>query len=231
MTSTGVRTDNTDLDAVVKFYDAIARSYGSWHWQELWRLNERPIVEALVKASKPGLAVDIGCGTGPSLEMVRRHGHPVVGLDCSSGMLDVLRVMAPGLDAVRGNALELPFRSGRVSLVTALRLFSHIAEPRDLLREVRRIIRSGGMVIVSDLDVGLCRAGYDDRMRHSGVQLRVFRHALEDLLAAASSLHFEPILARRVCLSEIQAPSRMSTRLVNSDPNTALFFVLAMRAI
>jgi SAM-dependent methyltransferase len=102
-----------------------------------------------------GSALDLCCGTGAGLRMLRPLCRDrVVGLDMSRGMLDVCRqhvADAPGsaaVELVRGNALALPF--GPVfDLVVSFGAFGHILrrdEPR-FVAEVFRVLRPGGRFV------------------------------------------------------------------------------------
>jgi ubiquinone/menaquinone biosynthesis C-methylase UbiE len=100
-------------------------------------------------------ALDLCCGTGAAMEMLRPLcREQVVGLDMSRGMLEVGRqrtAAAPGtarLEFVRGDALALPF--GPVfDLVVSFGAFGHILrrdEPR-LVAEIARVLRPGGKFV------------------------------------------------------------------------------------
>jgi O-antigen chain-terminating methyltransferase len=54
-------------------------------------------------AHAPGLVVDVGCGRGDMLELLRDAGHDVLGLDLDSGMVEAC--VAKGLPAVEGDAI------------------------------------------------------------------------------------------------------------------------------
>jgi SAM-dependent methyltransferase len=102
-----------------------------------------------------GSALDLCCGTGAGLRMLRPLCRErVVGLDMSRGMLEVCRQRtadAPGtapVELVRGNALALPF--GQVfDLVVSFGAFGHILrrdEPR-FVSEIFRVLRPGGRFV------------------------------------------------------------------------------------
>jgi SAM-dependent methyltransferase len=104
----------------------------------------------------PGTVVDVGCGTGRLVEMIR-HRLPeaeLVGIDPSDGMVSVARTRFAGVLGVRieaGSARDLPLESGSADVVTTTLSFHHWDEPGDSLREVVRVLRPGGRLLLADV--------------------------------------------------------------------------------
>ncbi|MFJ9085266.1 class I SAM-dependent methyltransferase [Streptomyces sp. NPDC102384] len=93
-----------------------------------------------------GTGLDLCCGTGAGLRVLREAGvGRAVGVDFSGGMLDVARRGEPTADCVRADALALPF--GEVfDLVVSFGAFGHFL-PREwprLFSEVCQVLRPGG---------------------------------------------------------------------------------------
>jgi len=93
---------------------------------------------------------DIGCGNGAYLaELARRqHAGPVLGIDLSTGMLAAARRRAPAAALVAGDASALPVRDHAASLTLAAHMLYHVPDPRAAIRELRRITRPAGQVLV-----------------------------------------------------------------------------------
>lgn len=116
--------------------------------------------EILGRFGRVGAALDVCCGTGAGLEMLRPLCRErVVGLDLSRGMLEVARRRLPGapgtaaVQLVRGDALDMPFR-GEFELATCFGAFGHILpvdEPR-LVDSVARALRPGGRFVFVTAD-------------------------------------------------------------------------------
>lgn len=96
------------------------------------------------------LVTDVGCGNGAYLAELGRRGHPgpVLGLDLSPGMLRAARSRAPAaaLAVADAAALPLPDQAGDVTL--AAHMLYHLPEPAEAVRELRRVTRPGGRVLV-----------------------------------------------------------------------------------
>src|SRR5215469_16274559 len=93
---------------------------------------------------------DVGCGNGAYLAELARRGHagPVLGVDLSVGMLLAARGSAPQARLIAGDAAALPLRAGACGLTLAMHMLYHVPEPTAAVRELRRITRPGGQVLV-----------------------------------------------------------------------------------
>ena len=90
------------------------------------------------------IAVDAGAGTGAATAELTRRGAHVIAIDLSVGML---RRMT-GAVAV-GDVVRLPIRSNAVDITIAAFVLNHLPRPVDGLRELARVTRPGGAVLVS----------------------------------------------------------------------------------
>jgi SAM-dependent methyltransferase len=116
------------------------------------RYKER--VAALLDPAPGRRYLEIGAGTGAdAIELARRHGAEVVGVDSSSAMVEEAR--RRGLaQAIVADAHALPFDADEFDGGWADRTFQHLAEPGKALAEMARVIRPGGLVVVADPDYG-----------------------------------------------------------------------------
>jgi len=119
------------------------------HW---WYLGRRRIIASLVEKicrtlDKPNPSIlDVGCGTGANLKMLANYGS-AEGVDISSQAVDFCRER--GLDSVRlGAAEQLPYENGSFDLVTALDVVEHLDDDVAGLREMRRVLRRDGRVLL-----------------------------------------------------------------------------------
>ncbi|WP_046731258.1 class I SAM-dependent methyltransferase [Streptomyces humi] len=106
--------------------------------------------EAMRGPRPPDRVVDLGCGRGASAGLFRSHDPRVrwVGLDIRDSPEAAQRT--PGGDAVvHFDGVNMPFRSDAVPLVYSHQVFEHVARPRELLAEVGRVLRPGGLFIGS----------------------------------------------------------------------------------
>jgi SAM-dependent methyltransferase len=92
--------------------------------------------------------LDAGCGNGLYLAELRRRGHrgPVVGTDLSFGMARTAGAHAP---TVVGDIAALPYADGAFDVALAMHMLYHVPDLQRAIRELRRVVRSAGTVLVS----------------------------------------------------------------------------------
>ena len=117
----------------------------------------RPLVEAA--EDEPLSVLDLGVGTAQiPIELCRQSAHlKVVAVDLAVHMLDLarLKVEAAGLrDRVvlqLADAKSLPYADASFGAVISNSIVHHIPEPRSVLAETVRLVRTGGQIFVRDL--------------------------------------------------------------------------------
>lgn len=132
---------------------------------------------AAVPAGSRARVLDVGCGTGtPSLSLVRRlgEGGQVIGVDPSNAMLDIARARA--LDELgrrvfykRERAEQLKFGDEVFDLVVSALTFSKLNDYATALREMGRVLRSGGQLLLAEASAGTF-AELTDVLRETLVQ-------------------------------------------------------------
>jgi len=92
--------------------------------------------------------VDVACGTGAvALELFRRTGCSVVGVDQSPEMLAVARERLPAtVKLVEASAEHLPFEDASFDALTVTYLLRYVDDPGATLAELARVVRAGGTV-------------------------------------------------------------------------------------
>jgi SAM-dependent methyltransferase len=131
-------------------------------WDKLWRNRKRLYVyRNVVKAAESFLGgvegrsiLEVGCGRGATLLEFARRGANVVGLDYSEEALVVCRAhearggIAGRATFVNGDATKLPFRAESFDFVFSVGLLEHFQDPRTILAEQQRVLRTGGYLLV-----------------------------------------------------------------------------------
>jgi ubiquinone/menaquinone biosynthesis C-methylase UbiE len=113
------------------------------------------IISLGVFPPRRGMAVlDMGCGTGTHLNLYRKAGCRVFGLDLSSAMLNVAQEKIENL--VLGDASRMPFPDGSFDLVTAMLVFHEMPASLRLpvLRDAKRVVKRDGRLLIIDYHPG-----------------------------------------------------------------------------
>jgi SAM-dependent methyltransferase len=91
--------------------------------------------------------LDIGCGKGELLTLLREDFEQVCGCDPSPGMLAAGGLSAKGIQtSVQHDPQRLPFDDARFDVITAVCVYHHVAPDLrpSLTREVHRVLKPGG---------------------------------------------------------------------------------------
>jgi SAM-dependent methyltransferase len=98
------------------------------------------------KFAEPGAMLDIGCGAGLFISEMHDKGWDVHGVELDSQA--AARGCQQGLDIFPGTLLDAHFSTATFDYVRSNHSFEHIHNPREVLREIRRIIRPNGQLFL-----------------------------------------------------------------------------------
>jgi 2-polyprenyl-3-methyl-5-hydroxy-6-metoxy-1,4-benzoquinol methylase len=93
-----------------------------------------------------GTLLDVGCGNGGLFQRVRHRVGRYIGLDIVryDGFPDGAEFVASNLEGSR-----LPFDDASLEVVACIETVEHVENPRALMRELARLVKPGGWVLVS----------------------------------------------------------------------------------
>ena len=156
--------DSTTGSGPADFYDSLAATYDRLYpdWDAACREQGEALNRVLVAGDRPGsLAVlDAAVGIGTQLIGLAQHGHRLTGTDISQGAIRraELECRTRGIDAdLRvADMRALPFDDHQFdATVCADNAVAHLLSTEavvDALRELRRVTRPGGVLLVSIRD-------------------------------------------------------------------------------
>ncbi len=164
--------------------------------------------------------LDVGCGEGHFSIALLRTGAEVVGCDVAAEPLRRAHSRHPALDMrlVESEA-PLPLKDTSFDVVWAGETIEHVADTAQWLSELRRVLRSGGLLLISTPDhgpllrlwTGLSRTAFQTRFDPRADHLRFYtRQLLAELLADFGFAQVAVVgagglpLARRVLLASAQ---------------------------
>jgi demethylmenaquinone methyltransferase / 2-methoxy-6-polyprenyl-1,4-benzoquinol methylase len=143
-------------------------------WSALLSLGQDPrwrrFLVSRVRAGPDDTVLDVATGTAAvAIELVRRTGCSVVGLDQSPEMLAEARRrvadadLTERIELVEGTADHLPFEDASFDGLTFTYLLRYVDDPGQTLRELARVVRPGGSIASLEFGVpeGLWRAPWE----------------------------------------------------------------------
>ena len=120
----------------------------NWRGPEaVFHRNRRWVVRGLLRrfgAETPML--DAGCGTGLNLASMPAGS---VGIDINPRNVEVVRARLPHHPVVEGDLERMPFDDGTFATVLCTEVLEHVPYPDAALKEIRRVLRPGGLLIGS----------------------------------------------------------------------------------
>lgn len=96
--------------------------------------------------AKKGRILDVGCGRGDFLTMMRERGWECSGLELDSR---VAQKSSEGVDLRPGSLSDVRFPDAHFEAVTFWHVFEHVKEPAWTLKECARILKPGGLLVLA----------------------------------------------------------------------------------
>jgi SAM-dependent methyltransferase len=145
--------------------------------------------------------LESGCGTGRWMAFFAALGHWPVGVDDSAGPLRVARAHSATLPLVRADVLACPFRDASFDAVFSSYVAEHFEDgPATLLREVRRLLRPGGLLLIVVPYNNAFRRLFTNRvlqlyylvrkLRGGAVTFTEYRYSAKEIIAAVERAGF-----------------------------------------
>lgn len=130
-------------DKYAPFYDASNSFLDSFERYDLFEMLGE------VSGKK---VLDLGCGTGRMTANLVKFGGEVTGLDVSPGMIEVAKKNLRSTEFVVGDCENLPFGDASFDMVVATFLIVHLKEMRKCFDEVYRVLKPGGIFLVTNVN-------------------------------------------------------------------------------
>jgi SAM-dependent methyltransferase len=172
---------------------------------------EQPEVWSLLEPIRPGRALDAACGTGRHAARLAALGHSVVGVDLTPEMLERAQANVPTATFLRGDLLALPSGDREFDVVVCGLALAHLPDLAAAVRELARVLRSGGVLLISVLHPFQVHLGwhamFTDPAGERGF-IREYPHGHGDYLRAFGAAGLEP----RECREPEFAPDHLPAK-------------------
>ena len=204
-----------------------------------WFRGMRAISLALLERSLDGAieldSLDAGCGTGGMLASLARYGD-VTGLDRSSDALHFARQRGAH-KLVQASIARIPFAEQRFDLVTSFDVLYHrgVADDEEALREIARVIRPGGKLLVRVPAFESLKSRHDEavhtRQRYGKKELteKLRRAGLEPVFVSFANCLLFPVAFLRRKLERLLGSSRTGSEVQAVSPALDKALVLPLR--
>lgn len=112
----------------------------------------RAVLDAIGSPQDGSVILDVGCGAGWLLSRarIRWPTAKLIGADPAEKALEAARDVVPDATFVLAPAGFLPFPDGSIDAVVSTLSFHHWSNQEEDLREVGRVLRPGGLLVIAD---------------------------------------------------------------------------------
>lgn len=175
-------------------------------------------IAALLGRSPAGLRLlDVGCSSGAFLASAKKLGCEVQGVEPAARAAASARAL--DLEVFNGLLAQARFDAGRFDAVTLFEVIEHLTAPLALLREIHRILRPGGVLLIGTGNAASWTAGflgvewdYLSIDRHGG-HISFFNPGSMRLAAQRGGFDVVRMETRNVNLQDRYAQSKVAYRL------------------
>ncbi len=160
-------------------FDEWSETYERSYMQRLLfdRVHRR-VLGQLPAGFSPHSVLDIGCGTGRLLRLMQARWPDarLVGIDSSEGMVARARQLTPVATIYQASADHIPLQDAFLDLVTTTMSFHHWSDQTHGVAEVARVLKSGGIFVLADINIGhghpLSRSQVRSILQSSGLAIK-----------------------------------------------------------
>jgi ubiquinone/menaquinone biosynthesis C-methylase UbiE len=101
--------------------------------------------------------LEIGCGKGTGTRLIKKYFHPdkTYGLDIDPKVIEAAKLKTKDKDIIFtvGDAAKLDFKDKMFDAVFDFGVIYHISNWKDSLREFKRVLKPGGLLILEELSI------------------------------------------------------------------------------
>ena len=194
------------------------RAEATHFWFRGFRKFVAPVIGELADGRDRLRLVDCGCGTGNNLRLLQPHGR-TIGFDLTAS--GPARAHADGWTVLRGDVTRIPLASETFDVATAFDVLQCVDADVTALREMARIVRPGGAVVVTLAAFNALRGDHGEVWN----EVRRYTPATARRLVEAAGLRAERVSFVFASVFPLIAAARLAQRLTRpfrSGPRAAV---------
>ncbi len=211
-------------------YDLIADGYNSWHWTSFWKRNEGPIVEKIISDLRPGIFLDLGCGTGRYRAWIEGHHLRYIGVDVSERMLIVNEHSHPDSSSLSllklADLRDTHLEANSVDAILMSRVLSHLGDINAVFSECARLLKPAGHLIITDIHP---EHPYKTTVVSDGlikIAIETYKWTFEDLRSACDLTSLQLLRFQDFAVSDLlSSPAERKFQKLFRNPTTKVFYL------
>jgi len=125
----------------------------------IWRLHRKKRIEKHVGKGK---ILDIGCGRGLFLDIMRRHGWSVMGVEFGEEAAEYAS-SAYGIEVIEQATMSSKLPDEEFDVITMNHVLEHVYNPVETIRECERTLKNGGLLVVAVPNILSMQASFGNR--------------------------------------------------------------------
>jgi ubiquinone/menaquinone biosynthesis C-methylase UbiE len=138
----------------IKYFERVAEKWDRMQ-QSFFSNKVRDAALAAAGVGKGKLAADLGAGTGFITEGLLHAGLKVIAVDQSESMLAEMKKKFANMESIDyrlGESGNLPIEDNSLDYVFCNMYLHHVEFPLRSIKEMTRVLKSGGKVVITDMD-------------------------------------------------------------------------------
>jgi 2-polyprenyl-3-methyl-5-hydroxy-6-metoxy-1,4-benzoquinol methylase len=213
-----VYVSGIDIDVIKEVYNEkqyfAERNAYIVRWDEFSRLFQK-IIDKIIKFKPQGRLLDVGCSVGILLDVARKNGFDVKGVEVSTWASEFAR--QKGFDVITGGLLEAAYPEKSFDIVVLNHVLEHIPKPVVILFEAKRILKDDGLLVIGVPNFGSYMAAIK-KGKWASLQpdQHIWQFTHESLLRVLMKTGF----------SEVYFEAKENHRLNWMRPDSIIFFLV-----
>lgn len=146
--------------------------------------------------------LDIGCGKGLFLDVLKANGKETYGLEPDRNAVDILK--KKGHHATMGDISASAYEDNFFDLITMFQVFEHLENPSEVIREIYRILKPGGTFILETPNIESSLAKNKKFWRALEFPRHLMLHSPKSVEKLLSAGNFQPKIYTRTSPTDIK---------------------------
>lgn len=156
-------------ESTVKYFNDTAKDYDNSHDGKFVNCMYQEIVDR-VRNLKGDKILDLGCGNGNIINLLKKEREAsYYGLDICENMIEeAKKKCGEYVKFTVGDAENLPYKDDQFDIIICNASFHHYTKPEVAIKEIKRVLKSGGTLILGDPTIpGLVRGLFNKMLPYT----------------------------------------------------------------